>query len=124
MTDVYVQFSDGSQTGVVSVFADPQDPAWYPNQAVIQDDDQRYLDFLNPPINILAVNQSQQEVLLIQASQAMAPLLVSLQLGDATEAETETAMAWQAYYRALKLVDLSMDAPDWPTPPSTAEASA
>lgn len=47
----------------------------------------------------------------------MAPVLVSLQLGDATDSETVIAREWQEYYRALKLVDISAQSPVWPSPP-------
>lgn len=70
------------------------------------------------PAEILARNQFQQASLLNQASQSMAPVLVSLQLGDATDAETTTAKAWQAYYRALQAVDLTALSPAWPTQPN------
>lgn len=70
------------------------------------------------PDEILEANQATQANLLAQASQAMAPILVSLQLGDATDAETLNAKAWQAYYRALKLVDVSSASPEWPEPPA------
>lgn len=69
------------------------------------------------PEQILQANQSQQSYLLSLASQAMAPILVSLQLGDATDDETTNARAWQSYYRALKVVDMTAPTPDWPQPP-------
>ena len=67
---------------------------------------------------ITTANANQQAALLTLAAQAMAPILVSLQLGDATDAETVTAKAWQAYYRALKLVDVTVAAPSWPVAPA------
>jgi hypothetical protein len=69
------------------------------------------------PQEILAANQAIQAGLLTQASQAMAPILVSLQLGDVTSDETMNAKAWQVYYRALKLVDVSVALPAWPVTP-------
>lgn len=66
----------------------------------------------------LARNTSMKESLLASASQAMTPLLVSLQLGEATPAETKSAKAWQAYVRDLKLLDLTVDDPKWPTAPA------
>lgn len=67
---------------------------------------------------VLAANQAIQAGLLTQPSPAMAPVLVSLQLGDATDIEKLNAKAWQAYYRALKLVDVSSVSPAWPEPPA------
>lgn len=48
MTTIYVQFSDNSETTVVSVFGNAQDPAVFPNQGEIADTDSRYLAFLHP----------------------------------------------------------------------------
>lgn len=77
---------------------------------------------IDPPAptddEVLAANKRQQETLLTQASQAMAPVLVSLQLGDATPSETAVAKKWQAYYRALQAVDITSSAPDWPVSPA------
>lgn len=69
------------------------------------------------PEEILIINQSHQSWLLNQASQQMAPVLVSLQLGDATDEETVVAREWQAYYRSLQLVDLTVSDPAWPAIP-------
>ncbi|MBL1311289.1 MULTISPECIES: tail fiber assembly protein [unclassified Pseudomonas] len=54
-----------------------------------------------------------------EASRVMAPILVSLQLGDATDEEALIAKAWQAYYRALKAVDLTVTNPVWPEKPAS-----
>ena len=69
------------------------------------------------PEQIRAINEAQQADLIRQASQTMAPILVSLQLGDATDDETVRAKAWQGYYRALQAVDTTVAAPAWPTMP-------
>jgi len=61
--------------------------------------------------------KAHQSMLMNAASQAMTPLLVSLQLGDATAAETARARLWQSYCRALMAVDLSSDSPEWPDLP-------
>ena len=66
---------------------------------------------------ILANNTATYSQLYSQASQAMTPLLVSLQLGDATEDETVIAKQWQEYYRGLTQVDLSVPEPEWPVKP-------
>lgn len=70
------------------------------------------------PEEILSINQGQQAILLSQASIAMAPILVSLQLGDATDDETVIAKAWQGYYRDLKAVDMTVESPEWPVSPN------
>lgn len=66
---------------------------------------------------IIERNTSIRDQLKIEASQAMAPVLVSLQLGDATEDETVIAKQWQEYYRGLTQVDLSVPEPEWPVKP-------
>lgn len=71
------------------------------------------------PEEIFQKNAADQGNLLNQASQAMAPVLVSLQLGDATDDETVTAREWQTYYRALKNVDLTVADPSWPVMPGS-----
>lgn len=79
--------------------------------------------FTAPPIipptleEILLGNQNIQAQLLSIASQSMTPVLLSLQLGEATDTETTVAKEWQTYYRTLQAVDLSVASPDWPTPP-------
>lgn len=46
--NVYVQFTDSSETAVRAVFGCPQDSKAYPNQATISDTDPRYLAFADP----------------------------------------------------------------------------
>lgn len=66
---------------------------------------------------IVSINRNAQNLKLSVAAQSMAPVLVSLNLGDSTDEEVIIARQWQAYYRDLKLVDLTIINPDWPTPP-------
>ena len=40
-----VQFSDSTETVIVSVFGGPQDPEYWDNLGVVEDDDSRYIDF-------------------------------------------------------------------------------
>jgi len=80
--------------------------------------------FTAPPVpppsaaDILTLNTSTQAALLTAASQAMTPLLLSLQLGNATADETAQAKAWQTYYRAVQAIDLTVQSPTWPTQPA------
>ncbi len=48
MTTINVQFSDATETKIVSVFCCPQDLVAYPNQGQIDDADPRYQAFINP----------------------------------------------------------------------------
>lgn len=70
------------------------------------------------PEEIIRRNQGEMEQRQAFASQSMAPVLLSLQLGDASDEEVATAKSWQAYYRALTALDVSVESPDWPAPPS------
>lgn len=80
-------------------------------------------EFSEPKPHILSVeellkkNTAQQESLQIIASQAITPLLLALQLGNATEDETSQARKWQSFSRSLKAVDLSSASPGWPSMP-------
>lgn len=72
-----------------------------------------------PPTSeqIVERNTSIRDQFKLEASQAMAPVLVSLQLGDATGDEIVIAKQWQEYYRGLTQVDLSVPEPNWPVKP-------
>lgn len=69
------------------------------------------------PGEIISANNSTQALLAADASKAITPLLLSLQLGDATATEIAAAKVWQSYSRALKAVDLSVQSPAWPVKP-------
>ncbi|NNB51701.1 tail fiber assembly protein [Pseudomonas fragi] len=66
---------------------------------------------------IIERNTQQRASLMNGAAQSMSPVMVSLQLGNATEEEVAIAKDWQGYYRALKEVDVSLAEPDWPEAP-------
>lgn len=67
---------------------------------------------------IIASNTQQQASLIAFAAQSMNPVMVALQLGNATDEEIAIAKAWQAYYRALKEIDMSAAEPEWPSAPN------
>ncbi len=122
MKSVFVQFSGPDELVVTGVFCGPQDPEVWGNQGQIDADDPRYLAFMTPqstPEVILKAKQYQKDALLLAASQAMPPLFLALQLGDATDAETVAAKAWRDYYTALQTVDITVDSPHWPIAPSS-----
>jgi hypothetical protein len=117
----YVQFTDSTETTIVSVFGSPQDQTVFPNQGTVEDDDPRYLAFMDPsstPAAILQAKIDKKAALLTEASQAMTPVFLALQLGDATDNETVQAKAWRAYYNSLVAVDVTVSSPAWPTPPA------
>lgn len=57
----YVQFSDESHASIFGVFASPQDPVAWPNMGEVEDDDPRYLTYMNPPPDILAIQGAKLE---------------------------------------------------------------
>lgn len=66
----------------------------------------------------LEANKARYEALSGSVSVALTPLLVALQLGDATEEEISLATTWQSFYRELKAVDITASNISWPTLPS------
>lgn len=117
---IWVQFSDVEKTRITSVFWSPQDPDYWPDLAEIGEDDPRYLAFINPQPTqeeILAAKETKKQMLMSNASIAMTPFFLALQLGDATDEETLSAKAWRAYYVALQAVDVSVSEPEWPVAP-------
>lgn len=76
----------------------------------------------NPPLTpeqVMANNQNALENLSYIATSKMLPhLLLAINLGEATDAETLAAKEWQAYLRSLVSVDLSPNSPEWPVPPN------
>ena len=70
------------------------------------------------PEDILQNNTVAREGRLLAAAQAIAPLMLALQLGNATDEEATSAKAWQAYARNLKEIDLTLESPPWPEQPT------
>ncbi len=71
------------------------------------------------PEQILQANTNMQYGLKQVAAQAMTPFMVALNLGNATDDDTVRAKAWQAYYRVLQAMDLTVENPIWPVAPTT-----
>lgn len=130
----YVQFSDESQTKIISVFAGPQDPEYWPNMGEVEDDDQRYLDFINPPPDYLAINSAKlQAANQLAAAQKTAltnrigVIKDAIEFEEATPAELvelplrETQLtAWKRYAVLLGRVTAQAGwhmAIDWPVQP-------
>jgi hypothetical protein len=104
---------------VTDVFGAPQDPEVWPGLLEVEDDDPRYVQFIKPfEPDLALIAADTRDSLLVGASQAISPLLLALQLGNATDAETASAKAWQSYVRALKALDLTADPIAWPKQPA------
>lgn len=67
--------------------------------------------------DIIRVNSQTYEALRLSAISAMTPLLLAIQLNNATDKELEDAKTWQQYYRELLSVDPTTINPTWPTLP-------
>lgn len=45
MSDIYVQFSDSSESKIASIFCCPQDPTIWENQGAVDASDSRYVTY-------------------------------------------------------------------------------
>ncbi|MDU8357969.1 tail fiber assembly protein [Pseudomonas syringae group sp. J309-1] len=122
-----VMDESGAETPIVERFPSElvaqmieiQDMSPKPDQGWLYQEGQ----FSAPPSNqesaaqIMASNEAKKAQLMAYASQVMTPLLVSLQLGNATDAEVLSAKEWQGYYRKLKEVEVTPELLSWPSAP-------
>lgn len=89
---IYVQFSDQSNTSIISVFAGPQDPEVWPNLGEVSESDPRYLAFFNPPLDYLAIHSDMlRRKTSTAAAQRSALANRILTLSDAVDLEMATA---------------------------------
>lgn len=96
----YVQFSDASQMAVVSVFGCPQDLTEYPNQGEVPDDDPRYLAFIDPPPDYLAINGAKlQQLIQLAAAQKSA---LANRIGDLESAIENIGVEGREEYAATQ----------------------
>jgi hypothetical protein len=87
---VYVQFEDSTETKIIGVYGCPQ-PETTPNQGEIEDTDPRYLAWLNPPPDYLAINSAILQGLKHLAEQQKAAITNRIgTLNDAIELELAT----------------------------------
>ncbi|QAY85410.1 tail fiber assembly protein [Pseudomonas arsenicoxydans] len=91
MSKFNVQFADASEEVVVSVFAGPQDPNEYENQGEIEDEDPRYIAFISPQPDILALQSAKLLMLTQLAVEQKAALTNRIDtLNDAASLEMAT----------------------------------
>jgi len=129
---IYVQLTDGR---ITAVFWSPQDPEYWPGLVVMEDDDQRYLDFLNPPESILVVQSAKLQGLTQLAAAQKAALIDRIStLNDAVDLEIATPeekaelpvrtaqlKQWKTYAVLLGRVTSQSGWPSevtWPTQPA------
>lgn len=135
MAIVYVRFTDGTKTAINGVFASPQDPEYWDNLGEVEDDDPRYLQYMNPPPDWLAINSGKlQGLTQLAASQKVALTNRIGTLNDAIELEMATheeeaelpvrtaqLKAWKTYAVLLGRVTSQAGWPpevSWPVQPA------
>lgn len=119
MSKIFVQFSDETSSRVVSVFSCAQDPQVHSHQGVIDDDDPRYLAFVEPARVPFSVSRYQARAALYQAghlddveafmARADTPMLVKLAWQDAQTFERPSATV-ALLAEKLELSDDDVDA--------------
>lgn len=67
---------------------------------------------------IKIVNTSTRDYLLGNAALMISPLQDAVDLDDATATEVAMLKKWKQYRVAVNRVDLTVESPAWPTPPS------
>lgn len=92
MTLQYVQFSDETHTKIISWFASgDNDPEVWPNQGTVEEDDPRWLDYINPPPDLLAINSAKLQSLTRLANDQKTALTARIgTINDAIELEMQT----------------------------------
>jgi len=127
MAKVYVQFDGVDEIKVVSVFGSPQDPAFYPNQAELDDTDLRYLAFINPSSTLEGAKTAQIAALSTACQVAIYAGFTSSALGAAHSYPFQDKDQTNLAASVLEST-LPGNAPDWTTPfwcadPSTTPAT-
>lgn len=69
------------------------------------------------PAEILAANTANRDVLLAQATLAIAPLQDAVDLDEATTDEAAMLKKWKQYRVAVNRIDLTQTSPPWPAQP-------
>lgn len=118
----FVKFSDRAESTIEMAFSSQQSASDYQFLGMVDESDERYVKFLDrvsPKSDPMAAGKPSLNSLLAEASSAISPLLLSIQLGEATQEEIELAKRWQDYVRQLKLVDIASSPVSWPEKPDT-----
>lgn len=120
---VYVQFSNPEHTEIVSVFAGPQPDGWFDNLGEVEDDDPRYIKYMeasnqiHTPEYLAGVKKDE---LLKLAAIRIAPLQDAVDLDEATNEEVALLKKWKQYRIAVNRISQQTGYPDnivWPTMP-------
>ncbi|QXZ11715.1 tail fiber assembly protein [Pseudomonas sp. AO-1] len=126
MGTVHVMFEDSSESKVIAVFGGPQDPektSWE-NLGEIEEDDDRYLQWLNPPIDNLPSARIERDRLISYSTLKINPLQDSVDIGEATDDDLSLLNKWKKYRSDLGKMETKQgwpDSPQWPVPPVALE---
>jgi len=123
----YVQFTDENHTTVCTVFGSPQDPDVWDNLGEVQDDDLRYLAFINPPPDYLGMARLERNRLLAYATLKINPLQDLVDIGEAEDSDEALLLGWKKYRAAVGNTETKPGwpvTPQWPLPPVELESSS
>ena len=107
----HVQFKDSAQAAIIAVFAGPQDPIEFPNQAEIDESDARYQAFVGQ-ISGPVIDAKRRRALLLSAS--------DWTVGNDSPLTTAKQIEWKTYRQALRDITSQSGFPDvitWPSQP-------
>lgn len=120
---IYVQFESADQTNIKAVFWAPQDPDVWPGVVQLEDDDERYLEFLNPTPTfeqVLASARVKRDRLVSYATLKINPLQDAVDIDEATGEDLVLLNGWKKYRSDLGKAEGRPGWPEstqWPSPP-------
>lgn len=107
----FVQFKDNTETEVIAAFASEQDHDHFPNQATIDDDDERYIEFINKFSGVAVDAKRRRSALLLGSDWTVLP---DSPLSVAKQDE------WKIYRQELRDITEQSGYPEtivWPVKP-------
>ncbi|WP_448647201.1 phage tail protein [Pseudomonas mohnii] len=110
---MFVQFSDESQTKVISIFGCPQDEAVWPNQGEVDEDDPRYLAF-HPVLPLAGLSDVEAAGRAWRNVEIARVTWLRDRHRDELELEMETTLTAEQYAELLAYI---RDLRDWPQSP-------
>lgn len=125
MSIVFVQFSDENESEIIMAFSEAQDPEKWPNIGEVEDDDPRYLAYINPrPQLAEAARKTRDDLLRSVCDVGVLAIQRELRLGPTIERKTylnAKLLEIDRYAVALQAVPQQEGFPetiDWPVVPT------
>jgi len=117
---MYVSFTEKSMKVIEGIFPNPQpDEVIYPHQGEIEEDDPRYLDYVeSTTLNQRQRAELKRDELLQVAAIRIAPLQDAIEVGMSTPEMISRLTAWKKYRIALSEIEIGASNVDWPETPS------